>query len=168
MKTSMKVFRWIIVVIGFIILIMVSLSCSGQSFGQKVGKYLKSNAATLSCLFVAGGADGFAESLKFHYPSVKRKLNLSDAYWNPDVSWRNKYAYGDPEKGNKFFLSTTALVWTTDGYHMSRMVRNTAIVAGIAFKIGGGKQKWYMYAVDLVTCSIAYSAGFNLSYELLK
>lgn len=116
---------------------------------------------------VAGGADGFAESVKFHYPSTDRKLNLNDKVWNPDISWRNKYKRNDPALGEKFPGSTTIFVFVTDGYHRARMVRNVMIVIGIAFKIGH-RQKWYLYLVDMASCTVAYSVGFNVVYEYLK
>jgi hypothetical protein len=158
MKTIFKLFLTTLMLFGYII------PTNGQN---TVKTYLKRNYPSFICLFVAGSADGFAESLKFHYSGVKRHLNTNDAFFNPDVSWKNKYAYNDPTKGDKFFLSSSALVFTTDGYHAARFVRNSAILTGICLKIGQ-KQKWYMYFVDFLSFSVCYSAGFNLTYEYLK
>ena len=154
-------------IVSLLFVLFISFILTVSMFGQGFKKYCKQNLISWGCLFVAGSADGLAESLKFHYESTDKKLNLNDNYWNPSISWTNKYKNHDPAQGERFFLSTTALCWTTDGYHMSRMVRNFAVCAGLAFKIGH-KQKWYMYVADFASYTVAYSIGFNATYEFLK
>ena len=146
-----------------LILVLNSFILPAQSFRT----WAKGNAVTWSCLILAGGCDGLAESVKFHYQSTDRKLNLNDNQWNPDISWRNKYKGGDPANGEKFLLSTRTLSFLTDGYHRTRAVKNLFIGAGIAFKIGT-KQKWYYYLLDIGSYSLAYGIGFNLTYEYLR
>lgn len=41
-------------------------------------------------------------------------------WWNPNISWKNKYKNNDPTQGPKFFGSTTFLVWLTDAWHFSK------------------------------------------------
>ena len=146
-----------------IILPFLCLTTSAQPFKG----YLKRNAVSLSCMVLAGGFDGFNEVLDFDYPAFKRAFpNANDQFWNPDISWRNKWKDGNPDLGRKFPGSTTILVWTTDGYHLTRTLNKTCIMTGIAFKIGH-KQKWWMYGVDFISHSIAYSVGFNLSLHVV-
>jgi hypothetical protein len=116
-------------------------------------------------MFVAGAADGFAESWKFHPVSTANKLNLHGGYWVSDGL--NKYKHRDPKQGYVFPGSSTIGVGLTDVYHGSRTLRNVAVCAGIAFKIGQ-RQKWYMYLLDFATASVVYSVGFNSIYEYLK
>ena len=146
-----------------IILPFLCLTTSAQPFKG----YLKRNAVSLSCMVLAGGFDGFNEVLDFDYPAFKRAFpNANDQFWNPDISWQNKWQDGNPDLGRKFPGSTTIFVWTTDGYHLTRTLNKTCIMAGIAFKIGH-KQKWWMYGVDFISHSIAYSIGFNLSLHVV-
>lgn len=116
--------------------------------------------------FTAGMADGGAESLKWHYDVVDAKYNLSDAYWNPKVSYLNKYAGGVSSNGPRFPGSTTYLVWTTDGYHALRAVRNVSIVAAIVIH-PKKKKKWWKYVIEGASYYATYNAGFYLSYEVI-
>lgn len=113
--------------------------------------------------FVAGLGDGTAEALRNHYSKTPFK---NHQYWDPGVSWTNKYKNGDPTQGPRFPLSTTAFVWTTDGYHMSRMVRNSSFMVSIVFH-PHEKKKWTGYLLDVATHYLMFQAGFNLMYEVV-
>ena len=138
---------------------MVILLCLALCAQAQFKKEIPSYALT----FIGGFADGGAEALKWHYDKVDARLNLNDQYWNPQISYRNKYATGTNIP--KFPGSTTYLVWTTDGYHMLRMVRNVSLTGAIVFH-PHKKKKWYKYAIDFVGHMVVYQAGFYLSYEL--
>ena len=126
----------------------------------------KKDIAPLCLTFASGMFDGGAESLKFHYSEVNRKYNLNDNFWNPALSWKNKYRNGDPSQGEAFTGSTTVFVWTTDGYHLMRGMRNITAMTAISIQIGE-RQKWWKYLIELATFYISYTIGFNLSYELI-
>lgn len=130
---------------------------------SKIGNYIFAN----SLIFTSGFFDGTAETLKFHYPNFKNRFpNANDDYWDPEKSWRNKYKNNDPNQGSKFPLSTSGLVFLTDGYHLSRFARNSTMIVGITFKIGE-KKKWHQYALDGLIKYGLYTAGFALSYDVL-
>jgi hypothetical protein len=138
--------------------ILLSFTCQAQ---------FKKHIPSLALTFIGGAADGTAEALKWHYDVVDMRFNLNDQYWNPQVSYVNKYAGGITANGPKFPGSTTYFVWTTDGYHMARMVRNASIVGSIVIH-PHRKKKWYLYALDFVTQYAAYTAGFTATYNLSK
>ena len=126
----------------------------------------KKDIAPLLLTFSAGVFEGTAEALKFHYPAVDSKLSLNDNFWNPSISWRNKYKNNDPLQGNAFIGSTTFLVWTTDGYHLTRMMRNICIMTCISIKIGE-RQRWYEYIFEAIIAYISYQLGFTVSYDII-
>lgn len=130
--------------------------------------FTKNDIAPLTCTFVAGAADGLAETLRYHYPQFKAiHPNANDQYWNPSLGWKNKYMdYDNDDLRERFLFSSTALVSLTDGFHMTRMVRNTGIKAAIVFKIGE-KITWRSAAKDMVLYSVAYGAGFWVTYEII-
>ena len=136
------------------ILILLLLS-SCVPVPAQVKQYCKDNAITWSCMLLAGTADGLAESFKFHPVTTANTLNLHGGFWNNDGS--NKYKPGTTTP--KFWGSTTIFVGLTDSYHACRTIRNTAILTGLAFKIGH-KQKWYRYLGDMAIAGIIYSIGF--------
>ena len=149
-----------------ILLIMLCLGSPGQKLGIWLKHYVKQNAPSLLCSFGAGLWSGQMDALQFHYECVKKEFpGIPDQWWNPGVSWTNKYKDNDCSKGQAYFLSTSALCWTTDQWHFAQMQRDLLFSCAIAFRLGE-KQKWYFYLVDIVVYSAAYLVGKNISYEL--
>jgi hypothetical protein len=143
-----------------IVLILLCLSSKAQMT-------LSEDWKSLLPMTIAGMADGTNEKISHHYRDFKRVFpNARDQYWDPNISWTNKYKNGDYTQGPKFFGSTTFLVWTTDGYHMTRMVKNTMIVTSIALNVKK-KPKFKDMLIRGVAHSVAYHLGFFLSYNLV-
>ena len=114
--------------------------------------------------FFSGLFDGIAETLKFHpfgFFHVFRKASKN--FWDNNISWKNKYKNNDPAQGEKFFLSTGALVSLTDGYHLTRLLRNQFII--FAILVMPTLPLWYMYVVAYILCYLAYTVGFALMYD---
>lgn len=119
---------------------------------------------TILSIFMAGMLEGLAETLKFHYYRfVKVCPGAADSYWNPDISWTNKYKDGDYTKGPKFFGSTTFLVWTTDGYHLSRFLRNIFLILAIVLHTQVEGSLIINYIVHL----LSFQIGFTVVYDLI-
>lgn len=83
----------------------------------------------LILLAIAGTAMAIMWTLQFHF----------DGSWfskfpkmNPLISWKNKYKNGDPKQGDKFFLSSTLLAWTTDAFHFFQMLMLNSIFVSMA------------------------------------
>ena len=138
----------------------------------KLGQYFKDNKYNLSSFFIAGAMDGTVEILRHDYRTFKRVFpKANDQFWDPQKSWHNKWKDGERANGEKFLGSSTVFVWTTDGYHLLRSTEKFFIVTGVALKFACNEQvfqqKWWYYILDFVAHSLAYTAGFNLSYELV-
>lgn len=147
-----------------IVLILLLLK---TSLGVAQKKYLKEYWPSLTSSFMAGSFEGTAESLKFQYADFKRMFpNAREQYWNPTLSWRNKYRDGRPELGPKFFGSTSMFVWTTDGYHSMRFGRNISLVTTLALHKNKGK-KLKHYLIDAALHTTAYQLGFFATYDLM-
>ena len=152
----------------YLILSVTMLLGTSTVAQSKILKYLNENKFSLSSMFMAGSFDGTVEIIKFDYGAFKRVFpNANDQFWDPNISWHNKWQDGERAKGEKFLGSSTVFVWTTDGYHLLRSSQKAFIGLGIAFKIGGPRQKWTKYLLDFLTHSVAYSLGFNLSFEII-
>ena len=144
-------------------LLITILLLIGQSYGQ----ITKKDIAPLCLTFASGMCDGGAESLKFHYEKVDSKLNLNDKFWNPEISWKNKYKDGNPDNGAAFKGSTTCFVGVTDGYHLLRTGRNIMAITAITLKIGN-KQKWWYYFLEAALFYLSYQIGFTITYEIFN
>ena len=66
-------------------------------------------------LVISAIANALMDYLQFHYYSLNQ-------FWNPRLSWQNKYKLGDKRKGEAFLFSTTILVGFTDGWHLMQNV----------------------------------------------
>lgn len=78
--------------------------------------------AVLALIVLAGVCNGIMDTLAFHYPT-QSILPQDSRFWNPEISWQNKYA-ADAEGvllkplRPKFTGSTTIFAWATDGWHL--------------------------------------------------
>ena len=151
-----------------IVLLAIAVTAQSQIklLGQTTAKQESNFYITSSLLLASGMADGLAEASKFHPNGVTEVLG-NPQFWDNSLSWRNKYRNGDPAQGAKFPLSTTALAWTTDGYHLSRMIRNTTMIIGLTITLNEPLRKWYYYIIEGVIYYIVYTTGFNLSYDII-
>jgi hypothetical protein len=105
--------------------------------------------------------EGVMDTLNFHYKRFeKRHKKASHYFWNPEVSWGNKY---DENFQPKFFGSTTFLVFLTDGWHLFKWLKNLALISCIGFAI------FYTYEINVyIFCAILYMAnrlGFTIIYN---
>lgn len=72
--------------------------------------------------FVQGISKAIKDTLAHHYGFSVFTRMKNQKYWNPKISQFNKYKNNNPRKGSKFFLSTTALVWVTDAWHLFQTI----------------------------------------------
>ena len=150
-------------------LALLAITVTAQSqiklLGQTTAKQESNFYVTSSLLLASGMADGLAEACKFH-PNGVTEVFGNPQFWDNSLSWRNKYRNGDPSQGAKFPLSTTSLAWLTDGYHLSRMIRNSTIIAAITIRIGEPK-RWYYYIAEAVIYYLTYQLGFTITYDII-
>ena len=62
-------------------------------------------------LIISACANGVMDYLQFHYYK-------NNTFWNPKLSWVNKYKNNDKKQGDRFPFSTTILVFLSDGWHL--------------------------------------------------
>ena len=146
------------------------LSCEAQ---KKWKKYL----FTCSSAFVSGTIDGAIESISFHYENgfKLRCTKANDLFWDPAVSWKNKYKNGDPKQGEKFTGSTTVFVAATDGYHVLRGSKRCIEATTLAWYMNDvycdtlrtKKKKFKKVLLDFLILSAVRSVGFHFSYTFL-
>lgn len=135
--------------------LLVLTAMSAQKLNKKLNLYLKASPM----YFVAGASDGINQVLWARYDHFKRiHPNANDQYWNPFLSWENKYDHG--------LLKQTAFVWLTDGHHMTRTVSRTAIRYNNLFHpVVIPDQKWYWYLIDFTYLFLAESIGFHSTWS---
>jgi hypothetical protein len=113
---------------------------------------------TLALVLFAGLCNANMDALKFrwgHYRWAERLYK----YAGPN-SWKNKYKQRDPEQGPRFFLSTTALVFLTDFWHLSQFLWRISMTLAIVFY-----GPHFGPIIDFLILSAAYLLMFNLGFE---
>ena len=83
------------------------------------------------CTLIAAVANAIMDKLQFHY---KRSvfLRFDPQWWNPAISWKNKYRDRNPGAGPRFPGATTWLSWATDAWHFFQTIYLSAWQANVA------------------------------------
>jgi hypothetical protein len=120
-------------------------------------------------LALSGAAKGFNETLEFNWKGFAAVFPKANPKWfYPQQSFKNKYKDGDPEKGEKFPLSSSVLVMFTDQYHLNNFIHRGAITAALVIKIGEGKKPFRHYVFDALYYTACYQVGFGTVYYYFK
>lgn len=145
---------------SLIILFLISAIC----FGQKNRLVLKEELVPATTMFIAGAFNGVSQDLLFHYNEFESTFpNTNPQFWNPEISWTNKYKNGNPLDGAKFPGSTTIFVGTTDGYHAMLSSRDIMIVTTIA--ISPKSRSWKHFLKKTALYTVSYGLGFHWTYR---
>ena len=148
-----------------VLLLFVSVCVQAQKTEKPKWKIDKNKIITGSLVFTGGAAKGFNETLQFNYKIFEKTFPGANKQWfDPKISWRNKYEGGNPDNGPKFFLSTSLLVMFTDQYHLNNFIHKEALMSALIIKIGEGKKPFKHYVYDLLFYSACYQAGFAATY----
>lgn len=127
-------------------------------------------------MLVSGMLDGTIESISFHYDNgfKKRFPKINNQFWDPSVSWKNKYKEGNCAMGPKFTGSTNVFVCTTDAYHMLRTTKRSIDGLTLAYYVNKNcsdkkakNKKWKNTATDFLILTAIRCIGFNVTYNLL-
>lgn len=117
---------------------------------------------TLFLTIIAGILNAAMDSIAMKYnKSIFPKLfPTKDQFFNPLVSWKNKYKNGNPAQGPKFFGSTTFLAFTTDAWHLFKTSMLTLLF------IGAVCYSPIIYPVlDVILFYIAFGTTFELFWS---
>jgi hypothetical protein len=101
------------------------------------------------------------DTLKTRYgTSIFNNLkNLKILDWvNPSMSNDNKWKNGDAKQGEKFFGSSTFLVWLTDLWHFAKMLMLTCIMLAVVLY-----SPWTPF---LLLDAFFYYLSFTIIFEL--
>jgi hypothetical protein len=163
----MRVFKRNVLATFITLLLINSLSAQ-----LKLKQYFLAGTTML----VSGLLDGTIESINYHYEDgfKLRCPKANDQFWNPAVSWKNKYKNNDPAQGPKFVGSKNIFAFTTDAYHLLRTTNRTLDGITIAYyanetcpEFKSKKVKWKHIARDFIILTAIRTAGFHLTYSFL-
>jgi hypothetical protein len=90
-------------------------------------------------------------------------------YWNPSISWRNKYKNKKVSSGSAFFGSTTFLVFTTDAWHLFQFLSNSFIIISMILLVivSYEFEHWYYYVSLFIPFKVIWGVTFELFYSTI-
>lgn len=110
---------------------------------------------------VAGAAHGTHEKIVYHYDKFQARWpRANPQYWNPQVSWVNKYKDRNPELGRN-----GKPVVLTDAKHLLASSTQVAVFgAGICVTIGERRPLWH-YAIDADIVALFRGIGNEAAFD---
>lgn len=110
-----------------------------------MGPYL----ITFLLLILAGIGKAIADAISHKYgETIFARFPKLEQWTNPHLSWRNKWKNGNPSEGERFWFSSTILVWVTDLWHFSNTIASTSVQIALALHID---------AIDPLADTVGYS-----------
>ncbi len=141
-------------------------------FGNSQNPYkfkAKEHIAPVTLMFLAGAADGLNQVINYRYAGFKKAFpHANDQYWYPAFSFKNKYQNGDRTQGAAFPGSTGALVFVTDGHHLTRFAEKLFIAGAVSITFTQERKNWKVYVLQALGYWGANRLGFCTVYNTLK
>lgn len=116
---------------------------------------------------LSGLSEGVMDTLQFHYSSSKIYFLKNKFFWDPEISWRNKYKNNDPMGGPKFLFSTNLLVGFTDAWHLFKLFRTFFLFLAV-FLIFMNCQTILNCLIDVIAARILFGLSFTIVYNYLS
>jgi len=115
----------------------------------------------------SGILDAVMDTLKDHF-SISIFSKLNPVFWNPAVSWTNKYIDNDSTKGHKTFNFLGLKINTpdafSDAWHISKLIREGFNILAILSTLGLPFNLIYI-AILFIALSIFRNLAFDLFYN---
>ena len=115
---------------------------------------------------IAGFLKGFSDHLLFKITPESRVY--LHPFFDPDVSWRNKWKNGNPEEGPRFLGSSTIFVGFTDAWHLAELLQYGCLQAMFAMAASNGFTGFNpiveflsMYFLAWIVRSVSFSIPYS-------
>lgn len=114
----------------------------------------------LIMLVMAGASNAVMDVLRFRYSTSVFVYYKNQQWWNPKVSWRNKWKDGDSMKGERYWGSSRWFVRFTDAWHFFQGMMFTLFMACIVLY-----KPVFHWAVDFIVMYFVFTSSFQLFYS---
>lgn len=100
-------------------------------------------------------------STKWVKSFFNKHLKKYEQFFNPQLSWRNKWKNGDPSQGERFPLSSTMLVFLTDWWHLAKSSMILSFCISIVFYVP------IFGLIDILLFFIIFGVVFEVFYAYI-
>ena len=119
-------------------------------------------------ILIVGAAfsNAVMDTLQFHYQkSIFSGASYNQEFYNPKISWRNKWKNGDRQQGEKFPGSSTCFVLFTDAWHFAQFCMFTCFELIIVLLYYLWKRpRWYVPIAQFIALKILLGVSFELFF----
>ena len=114
----------------------------------------------------AAFSNSVMDTLQFRYnKSIFASDSFNQEFFNPKISWKNKWKDGDSKKGEKFLGSSTVFVMFADAWHLAQFFMFTFFeLIFITMYYFWKKPRWYISFFQLVLLKVIFGVIFELSF----
>lgn len=115
---------------------------------------------SLILILIAACYNAIMDVLDFKFDTSVFSSCKNQSWVNPSISWKNKWKNGDPAQGERFFGSSTFLVFVTDLWHLSKFMMLLLIMCAVVFYkplVNTWVDILILYCVFTITFEIFYS-----------
>jgi hypothetical protein len=116
----------------------------------------------LFLVLLSGVSEGVMDKIQFHFSKSIFSNFKNHLFWNPALSWRNKWKNGSPIYGERFKFSSTLFVGVTDAWHMFKTLKNILLFLGLLII----SIKGVNLVILFILARILYGVGFYGLYNL--
>jgi hypothetical protein len=126
---------------------------------------------TTGAMLFSGAARGFHDAAVYHFDAFNAvtPTGKNRNFFDPRVSWKNKYKNGDPDQGRKFIGSTTFLVMFTDFDHLGNAMARIPFYASFTLSARqwqrGPHLSWKTAAVRSLWYFSLNALAFHIVYD---
>jgi len=123
----------------------------------------------LSFLFLIMGSvcNAIMDTISHHYDTSIFKDLKNRGWWDPIISWKNKYIHGEPSIGRvKWYFGLDKPVQLTDAFHFFKMLMIVFICSGIVSALYSNiSLEWYSFFIFLLGYGTAWNVVFSGFYD---
>jgi hypothetical protein len=123
-----------------------------------------------AALIALGGMSyGLKETVSHHYGAFAERFpQANPLWWNPALSWQQKYEGGIQAQGSAFWGSTTVLVFVTDAYHLFGELERVFTRCGfVVLALAAWRINLPALFASMGCGWFVWAAGFHLIYTLI-
>ena len=113
----------------------------------------------LFLIIIGGICNAIMDVLRFRYNNSIFSDFKNQKWWNPSISWRNKWKNDDPENGEKFWGSSRWFVRFTDAWHFFQGMMFTIFFLAIILY-----NQQFNIIIDFIGMYLTFTTSFQLFY----
>lgn len=129
--------------------------------------HLIAAALSLMMLLCASASNAVMDTLSYRFDQSVFAALPPEAHqwWNPQISYKNKWKDGQRSHGEAYFLSSTALVPLTDAWHFFKWIAVSCLLIAILAPFTQlFRLRWPAWIAIFVICDVLRGTVFELLF----